>query len=240
MATERKTKSDKTNCRKSAPSCDKGKTKKISMASRKKLASLTLEALKEAYPTPACALHYDTPFQLLVAVVLSAQCTDVRVNLTTPALFAKFPTPKEFAQAPLEEIENLVKSCGFYRTKAENLSKTAKILVEKYDGEVPNTMEELVKLPGVGRKTANCILGNAFRIASGFVVDTHVLRLSRKIGFTDETTPEQVEKELILLFPKDEWIDMSHRLIYLGREYCVARRPRCESCPIFSFCLKRQ
>ena len=234
MTTERKTKSAKTGCRKSATSGAKENPKRVSMASRKKLASLTLEALKEAYPSPACALHYDTPFQLLVAVVLSAQCTDVRVNLTTPALFAKFPTPKEFAQAPL------VKSCGFYRTKAENLSKTAKILVEKYDGEVPNTIEELVKLPGVGRKTANCILGNAFRIASGFVVDTHVLRLSRKIGFTDETTPEQVEKALILLFPKDEWIDMSHRLIYLGREHCVARRPRCESCPITSFCLKRQ
>lgn len=207
---------------------------------RKELCAKTLEALARQYPEPRCALEYETPFQLMVAVVLSAQCTDKRVNMVTPGLFRRFPTPEAFAAATVGEIEEEIKSCGFYHAKAVNLSGAAKTLVEKHGGIVPDTMEELVQLPGVGRKTANCILGNAFRIASGFVVDTHVLRLSRKIGLSDNTTPEKVEADLNALVPQSEWIDASHRLILLGREFCVARRPQCDVCPLAEFCLKRE
>ena len=207
---------------------------------KKKLAKDVFDVLKKVYPNPTCALKYDNPFQLLVATVLSAQCTDKRVNQTTPELFKRFPNPKAFADAPVEEIEDAIKSCGFYRSKAANLSKAARTIVEEYDGRVPNDFDRLVKLPGVGRKTANCVLGNAFGLASGFVVDTHVLRLSRKIGLADGTTPEKVEEELDAIVPQEEWIDASHRLIMLGREYCVARRPKCAECPIAALCLKRE
>lgn len=200
---------------------------------------MTIETLKKTYPNPSCALLYDSPFQLLVATILSAQCTDKRVNQVTPGLFKLFPDAKAFAKATLEEIEEAIKTCGFYRAKANNISKASKILVEKYDGEVPKSFEKLVELPGVGRKTANCVMGNAFGVASGFVVDTHVLRLSRKIGLSEETTPEKVEVDLMKLFSSDEWIDASHLLIYLGREFCVARRPKCDVCPLTKFCLKR-
>ena len=206
---------------------------------KKKLAKDVFDVLKKVYPNPTCALKYDNPFQLLVATVLSAQCTDKRVNQTTPELFKRFPNPKAFADAPVEEIEDAIKSCGFYRSIAANLSKAARTIVEEYDGRVPNDFDRLVKLPGVGRKTANCVLGNAFGLASGFVVDTHVLRLSRKIGLADGTTPEKVEEELDAIVPQEEWIDASHRLIMLGREYCVARRPKCAECPIAALCLKR-
>jgi len=209
------------------------------LQARKKLVKKTRDALKKTYPNPACALAHRTPFELLVATILSAQCTDKRVNETTPDLFSRFPDAFAFAKAPLEEIEFAIKSCGFYHNKALNISKAAKKLVELYGGEVPADFDKLVDLPGVGRKTANCVLGNAFGIASGFVVDTHVLRLSRKIGLSDETTPEKVEVDLMALYPKKEWIDASHRLIFLGREYCIARRPKCDACPLTNFCLKR-
>lgn len=213
--------------------------KPLDLQARKKLVKKTQDALKKTYPNPACALAHRSPFELLVATILSAQCTDKRVNEVTPELFRRFPDARAFAEAPLEEIEFAIKSCGFYRNKALNISKASQKLVELYDGEVPADFEKLVDLPGVGRKTANCVLGNAFGIASGFVVDTHVLRLSRKIGLSDETTPEKVEADLIALYPKKEWIDASHRLIFLGREYCVARRPKCDVCPLTKFCLKR-
>ena len=212
---------------------------KTTLSARKRLVALAIEALKKEYPAPKCALEYETPFELLVAVVLSAQCTDKRVNMVLPGLFRRFPDVKAFAEAPVEEIEQAIQTCGLYRSKAANLSKTAKALVEKYEGIVPSTFEELITLPGVGRKTANCVLGVAFGVASGFVVDAHVLRLSQRIGFSDETTPEKVEDDLNRLTPRDEWIDLSHRLIYLGRQYCVARSPKCETCPLASFCLKR-
>ena len=213
--------------------------KPLDLQARKKLVKKTQDALKKTYPNPACALAHRSPFELLVATILSAQCTDKRVNEVTPELFRRFPDARAFAEAPLEEIEFAIKSCGFYRNKALNISKASQKLVELYDGEVPADFEKLVDLPGVGRKTANCVLGNAFGIASGFVVDTHVLRLSRKIGLSDETTPEKVEADLVALYPKKEWIDASHRLIFLGREYCVARRPKCDVCPLTKFCLKR-
>lgn len=218
---------------------DSQPSRPITPTARKKLVKKTLEALAQAYPQPQCALDYQNPFQLLVAVILSAQCTDKRVNMVTPSLFERFPTAQALADADVEEIEALIKSCGFYHNKALNISKAAKAIVEKHCGDVPNNFDALVALPGVGRKTANCVLGNAFQVASGFVVDTHVLRISRKIGLTDETTPEKVERDLNALIPKQEWIDASHRLIYLGREHCVARRPKCAACPLESFCLKR-
>lgn len=207
--------------------------------STKKLTQKIYEILCEVYPNPVCALTHANPFELLIATILSAQCTDKRVNEITPVLFKRFPNANAFAQATVEEIGEQIKSCGFYRSKATNISKTSKILVQKYSGEVPKDFNMLVELPGVGRKTANCVLGNAFGIASGFVVDTHVLRLSRKIGLSDETTPEKVEADLVKLFPKQTWIDASHRLIFLGREYCIARRPKCDVCPLNNVCLKR-
>lgn len=213
--------------------------KRLSLAAKKKLVKQTQEALKKTYPEPACALIHRSPFELLIATILSAQCTDKRVNAVTPELFRRFPNAQAFADTTVEEIGESIKSCGFFHSKAQNISKAAKMLVEQYNGDLPNNFEELVKLPGVGRKTANCVLGNAFGIASGFVVDTHVLRLSRKIGLSDETTPEKVELDLNALFPREEWIDASHRLIFLGREYCIARRPQCERCPLNKFCLKR-
>ena len=208
-------------------------------AERRRLADRVFATLTERYPNPSCALDHRSPFQLLVATILSAQCTDKRVNAVTPALFERFPTAEAFADAPLEAIEELIKSCGFYRAKAANISQASRAIVERFNGEVPATLEELVQLPGVGRKTANVVLGNAFGIASGFVVDTHVLRLSRKIGLSDEETPEKVERDLNELVPQSDWVDGSHRLIYLGREYCVARRPQCDVCPLDAFCLKR-
>ncbi len=212
---------------------------KLTLQKRKSLLKKTIDALERAYPSPKCALEHADPFQLLVATILSAQCTDKRVNMVTPALFKKYPTPTHFANAPIEEVEDAIKTCGFYHSKAANIVKASKKLVEDYDGVVPDSFDALVKLPGVGRKTANCVLGNAFGIASGFVVDTHVLRLSRKIGLSDETTPEKVEEDLNRITPREEWIDLSHRLIYLGRQYCVARRPQCDACPLTAFCLKR-
>jgi len=211
----------------------------LSPTERRRLADRVFATLTERYPNPSCALDHRSPFQLLVATILSAQCTDKRVNAVTPALFERFPTAEAFADAPVEAIEELIKSCGFYRAKAANIAQASRAIVERFNGSVPATLEELVRLPGVGRKTANVVLGNAFGIASGFVVDTHVLRLSRKIGLSDEETPEKVERDLNELVPQSDWVDGSHRLIYLGREYCVARRPQCDACPLGAFCLKR-
>ncbi len=212
---------------------------KLPESVKKRLAKQTSSVLKKTYPAPACALRYQNPFELLVATILSAQCADKRVNAVTPNLFRKFPDARAFANATVEEIGEAIKSCGFYNAKAINISRAAKIIDEKFNGEIPNDFDRLVELPGVGRKTANCVLGNAFGVASGFVVDTHVLRLSHKIGLSDETTPQKVEEDLNGLFEQSEWIETSHRLIFLGREYCVARRPKCDICPLNSFCLKR-
>ena len=222
-----------------AASPKKGKPSSLAATERRRLADRVFATLTERYPNPSCALDHRSPFQLLVATILSAQCTDKRVNAVTPALFERFPTAEAFADAPVEAIEELIKSCGFYRAKAANILQASRAIVERFGGEVPATLEELVRLPGVGRKTANVVLGNAFGIASGFVVDTHVLRLSRKIGLSDEETPEKVERDLNELVPQSDWVDGSHRLIYLGREYCIARRPQCDACPLGAFCLKR-
>lgn len=227
----------KRTCKKATP--ENASPSTLSPTERRRLADRVFATLAERYPNPSCALDHMSPFQLLVATILSAQCTDKRVNATTPALFERFPTPEAFAEAPVEAIEELIKSCGFYRAKAANIAQASRAIVERFNGSVPATLEELVQLPGVGRKTANVVLGNAFGIASGFVVDTHVLRLSRKIGLSDAETPEKVERDLNELVPQSDWVDGSHRLIYLGREYCIARRPQCDACPLGAFCLKR-
>ena len=195
-----------------------------------------VEILKDTYPDAKCSLDFTTPFEMLVAVILSAQCTDERVNKTTPALFSKYSTPEDFANMPLEELENFIHPCGFYKNKAKNLKATAQIIVDKYDGKVPETMEELMDLPGVGRKTANVVMLEAFDKPQGIAVDTHCKRISNKIGFSNEKEPEKIEQDLLKIIPKEYYKDMNHILIWHGRNTCVARNPKCEMCTINKYC----
>jgi endonuclease-3 len=195
-----------------------------------------IRTLRATYPVALCALNHESPFQLLVATILSAQCTDERVNMVTPSLFKKYPSPQTLAKAPQEELEEVVKSTGFYRNKAKNLIGMARAVVENHGGELPQTLEELVKLPGVGRKTANVLLGTAFGIPSGVVVDTHVSRITQLLGLTKGNSAEQIERDLMELVPQDEWINFSHRLIHHGRRICIARRPKCSECPLRPNC----
>jgi endonuclease-3 len=192
--------------------------------------------LGDLYPDAHCELDFQTPLQLLVATILSAQCTDKRVNMVTPALFAAYPTAQALADAPIEHLEELVKTTGFFRMKAKNIQGMARALVERHGGEVPSDMEALVVLPGVGRKTANVVLGNAFRINHGVVVDTHVGRLATRLGLTRETDPVKVEEALMPLFPQDSWTMLSHLLIFHGRRICDARKPRCGECALADVC----
>jgi endonuclease III len=196
-----------------------------------------LEILAKIYPDAHCALHHDNPLQLLIATVLSAQCTDVRVNLVTPALFARFPDAHAFAEADTSELEKAIQSTGFFRNKARNIKACCRILVDRHGGAVPATMEELVPLPGIGRKTANVILGNAFDVP-GITVDTHVGRLSRRLGLTLEEDPVKVERDLMALIPKKDWTMFSHRLIFHGRQVCFARKPNCAGCALAKVCPK--
>lgn len=195
-----------------------------------------LELLAKAYPGAECALHHRNAWELLVATILSAQCTDARVNMVTPALFEKFPTPTDFAHAPLVEIEEQIRSTGFYHNKAKSLNGAARKLTEQYSGKVPQTMDELLTLPGVARKTANVVLGVAFGKAVGVVVDTHVLRLSRRLELTKATEPILVEKDLMKIIPQDHWIAFSHEMIHHGRQVCIARKPRCVDCTLEPLC----
>lgn len=195
-----------------------------------------VEILKEAYPDAKCSLDFTTPFEMLVAVILSAQCTDERVNKTTPALFAKYSTPQDFANLDIEELENFIHPCGFYKNKAKNIKATAQIIATKYNGKVPETMEELMALPGVGRKTANVVMLEAFNKPQGIAVDTHCKRISNKIGFSNEKEPEKIEQDLLKIIPKEYYKDMNHILIWHGRNTCVARKPKCEMCPINKYC----
>ncbi len=193
--------------------------------------------LAQLYPDAHCALNHQDPLQLLVATILSAQCTDARVNLVTPALFARYPDARAFATADCKELEGYIQSTGFFRNKARNLIACCQALVERHGGEVPATMEDLVPLAGVGRKTANVILGNAFGVP-GITVDTHVGRLSRRLGLTTDTDPTKVERDLMVLIPKKEWTMFSHRLIFHGRRVCHARKPDCASCGLAKLCPK--
>ena len=203
----------------------------------KKRVPLLLERLEREYPHSKTALNFETPFRLLIATILSAQCTDERVNMVTPALFRRFPTPKAFAEAKIEDIEEMIKSTGFFRNKAKNIQGASRAIVEDHGGEVPRTQDELVALPGVGRKTANCVLGSAFGIP-GITVDTHVGRLSRRLGLTKHTDPVKAELALNKLIPQSEWTRFSHRMIDHGRAVCDARKPDCEACCLKDICPK--
>jgi endonuclease III len=195
-------------------------------------------ALKQAYPEATCALVHSGAYQLLVATILSAQCTDARVNLVTPELFRRFPDAASLALAEPVELEALIRSTGFFRAKARNLLAMANEVIQRHGGQIPRDLDALTELAGVGRKTANVVLGTAFGIASGIVVDTHVKRLTRRMGLTTSQSPEQIERDLIPLIPRTQWVDFSHRLIQLGRRVCLARRPRCDDCTLASFCPK--
>jgi len=208
----------------------------IATAEAKRHAAKVVRRLKADYPDAECALVHDTPLQLLVATILSAQCTDARVNIVTKDLFKKYPTAADLARVPLPVLERAVQSTGFFRNKAKNIKACCQMLVEKYDGEVPKDLDALVELAGVGRKTANVVLGTAFGIPTGVVVDTHVGRLSQRLGLTRHKDPVKIERDLMELLPKREWIDFSHRMIYHGRQICVARRPKCEQCSMKKFC----
>lgn len=195
-----------------------------------------LQRLKKEYPDAHCELDFSNPLQLLVATILSAQCTDKRVNMVTPDLFRTFPDANSLAAARPELLEELIKSTGFFRNKTKSLLGMSAAVVERHNGNVPRTMDDLVKLPGVGRKTANVVLGNAFNLNEGVVVDTHVGRLSVRLGLTNETDPVKVEQALMPLFPREDWALLSHLLIFHGRRVCVARNPRCESCVLNDVC----
>ncbi|MDX2227209.1 MAG: endonuclease III [Verrucomicrobiae bacterium] len=199
-------------------------------------ATLILSKLKATYPEAHCELNHRNPLELLIATILSAQCTDKRVNIVTVDLFKKYRTAQEYADAPIGELELLVKSTGFYRNKAKNIKACCQQLVDRHKGEVPRTMEELEVLPGVGRKTANVVLGNAFGMNVGVVVDTHVGRLARRFRLTTQEDPVKVEKDLIRLFPQDQWCDLSHLFIWHGRQRCMARHPDCAHCELADLC----
>jgi endonuclease III len=212
------------------------KKSKITLKRDRDYVDTLIKLLEEHYPDARTALVHKNPYQLLTATVLSAQTTDKQVNKATPELFREFPTPADLASADIEKIENLIHSVGFYKTKALNIKKMAEILISQYDGKVPDSMEELTKLPGVGRKTANVILGNAFGKSIGIVVDTHVIRLSHRLGLSDKNDPEKIEKDLMEIIPKEKWIWFSHGMIHHGRKICTAKKPDCPQCPLNNIC----
>ena len=202
-------------------------------------AMAVLARLKKRYPEPEPMLDHRNPWELLVATVLAAQCTDARVNTITPELFRRWPDPAALARAPQEELEDVIHAAGFYHSKAKNLIGAAKRVVEAYGGEVPHTLEELVTLPGVARKTANVVLWGGFGINEGLAVDTHVKRLSFRLGLTKNTEPVKIEQDLIKIFPREEWGDVNHRLVWFGRDVCDARRPACSECELYDLCPRK-
>jgi endonuclease-3 len=207
-----------------------------SAAARIERATRIVARLSDTYPDAACSLDFASPFQLLVATILSAQCTDRRVNAVTGPLFARWPTPEALAAARQRDLEAVIRSTGFFRAKARNVLGCCHALVDRHGGEVPRTLEELVKLPGVGRKTANVVLGSAFGMAVGVVVDTHVGRISRRLGLTKHADAVRAERDLVKVLPRDHWIAFSHRLIEHGRGVCTSRAPRCTGCPLDDLC----
>jgi len=205
-------------------------------AAAKRYAAKVVRRLRAAYADAQCALKFDSPFQLLVATILSAQCTDQRVNLVTAELFPRYPSAEKLARLSLPKLEKLIQSTGFFRNKARNIQACSRQLVELHGGEVPRDMEAMVKLPGVGRKTANVVLGTAFGMATGVVVDTHVTRISRRLGLTEQKDAVKIERDLMAVLPKKEWVDFSHRLIHHGRRICKARQPLCDRCNLRDVC----
>lgn len=206
---------------------------------RKDKAPLVYAELERLYPNAHCELYHENDFQLLIATILSAQCTDVRVNMVTPYLFKEYPTCFKMAEAPISKLEEIIRSTGFYKNKAKNIKGCASTLVKSYEGEIPRDIDKLVHLPGVGRKTANVLLGNAYNINSGVVVDTHVKRLSNHLGLTRKSDPVKIEQDLIKIFPRESWTQLSHLLIFHGRRVCDARKPNCEICTLRNFCTKK-
>jgi len=198
-----------------------------------------LKGLDEAYPEAKCALNHRSPWELLVATILSAQCTDVRVNMVTPELFRRFPTPEAMAKASLPELEELIKSTGFFRNKAKSIQGAARKIITDFNGQVPQTLAELITIPGAARKTANVVLGVCFGKAEGIVVDTHVFRIARRLGLARGDTPEKVEQELMEVIPRDRWISFSHQIIHHGRQVCPARSPKCSACNLEPLCRSR-
>ncbi|MGB6854689.1 MAG: endonuclease III [Thermoanaerobaculia bacterium] len=213
-----------------------GRARRESKRARLARTGEILTHLKEEYPDAKCALRHQDPLQLLVATILSAQCTDKRVNMVTPDLFRRYPTAQHYGDAELSELENMIRSTGFFRNKAKSLKALGQALVEEHNGQVPSTMAELNRLPGVGRKTANVVLGNAFGVDEGVVVDTHVGRLSRRLALSEDTNPDKVERELMELVPKSDWTLWAHLLIDHGRAVCKARKPGCADCVLVDLC----
>ena len=207
-----------------------------SKTARRQRANQVYDILRDEYPDAHCALVHQNPYELTVATILSAQCTDERVNKVTPVLFEAYPTPEDLAGARQEDVEEIIHSTGLYRNKARNLIGMAETVVEKHDGQIPRTMKELAALPGIGRKTANVVLGNAFGIDEGVVVDTHVKRISKRLGFTRHTDPKKVERDLMDLFARERWTMLAHLLIFHGRALCKARSPMCPECPVAHLC----
>jgi endonuclease III len=208
----------------------------LATADEKRHAAKIVRVLARDYADAECALRHDNAFQLLIATILSAQCTDERVNIVTGPLFAKYPTPRDLAELPLPQLEQAIQSTGFFRNKAKNIQACCRLLVERHGGEVPQDLDSLVQLPGVGRKTANVVLGTAFGIPTGVVVDTHVGRIVRRLGLTDATDPVKVERALMTLLPAKQWIAFSHRLIHHGRRVCKSRKPLCDQCTLKQLC----
>lgn len=202
----------------------------------KKEAVEIIKILKDYYPDAVCSLDFTTPFEMMVSVMLAAQCTDERVNKTTPNLFSKYNTPEKMACIEQEELEKIIHPCGFYKTKAKNIIATSKILLEKFDGKVPNNMTDLQSLPGVGRKSANVVMLEAFHDPQGIAVDTHAKRISNRIGFSKEVEPEKIEQDLLKQIPKEMYYDVNHLLVWHGRKICDARKPKCEECPVKMYC----
>ena len=212
----------------------------VNLAQITPIAQALLDALQKRYPHPKTNLNADSPWQLLVATILSAQCTDARVNQITPELFATYPEPQDLAKAKLTHIEKLIRQAGFYHAKAKNIQGSAKMIVEKFGGEVPKTMAELLTLPGVARKTANCVLYGAYGINVGLAVDTHVKRIAYRLGLTKSKKPLEIEADLMALFPQNEWGALNHRLVWFGREVCKAREGLCHFCELEKLCPKRE
>jgi endonuclease-3 len=217
----------------------KSSTKKPAKGSRdlapERVAAI-LKGLDEAYPDAVCALTHRTPWELLVATILSAQCTDVRVNMVTPELFRRFPTPAAMAKAKLPELEELIRTTGFFRNKAKSIQGAAKKITEEFGGKVPQTLAELITVPGAARKTANVVLGVSYGKAEGVVVDTHVFRIARRLGLAKDDTVQEVEQKLMKVLPQDRWISFSHQVIHHGRQVCIARKPKCDKCNLETLC----
>jgi endonuclease-3 len=226
----------KQGAKRTPPSPRAARFRRESRIAKKGRVAEVLERLHQEYPDARCSLDHRNPYELLAATILSAQCTDERVNLVTPTLFARYPTPADLAGAKTEEVEELIRSTGFFRNKTKSLLGMAGAVVDRHGGDVPATMEELVKLPGVGRKTANVVLGNAFGKDEGVVVDTHVRRVSGRLGLTKHDDPERIEEDLMALVPRLEWTDLPHLFIYHGRAVCKAPTPRCEVCVLNDLC----